>query len=146
MAFVREKISKEDFEKYQIGRYGERISNSIYEGSTWTIDREKNIYLVRAGGGGPEPELSNLHRFIFYHNANVYIVSMFSTLFNTSDKHWLIEWKLRVWEFVSYFSSTKEDRVSNSLLRPVFEDAMRTFQFEGIEDSFNEKIDIVFPY
>lgn len=73
MAFVREKISKEDFEKYGIGRYEERIPNSLFPNySYWVIDRERNIYLVTASSGGRDPETHNRHRYIFSVDGDVY--------------------------------------------------------------------------
>lgn len=42
MAFVLEKISEEDRKKYNIDRYKDR----------WSIDREKESYLINVGGVG----------------------------------------------------------------------------------------------
>lgn len=81
MAFVREKISQEDFEKYRIGRFDERIPNSLFpDSSFWAIDKHRNIYLVTASTGGREPETYNINQFIFYVDGDVYIIDISVTL------------------------------------------------------------------
>lgn len=79
MAFVKEKISKEDFEKYQIGRYDERISNGFHPGSEWAIDRERNIYLMTISQSGREPEYFGLNTLLFFLMAKFTLQTYFQT-------------------------------------------------------------------
>jgi hypothetical protein len=43
MAFVNEEISKEDYDKYDIGQFVKRFG-SISPNSDWTIDRDRDIW------------------------------------------------------------------------------------------------------
>lgn len=146
MTFVREKISKEDFEKYRIAHFDERIPNALRPGSTWTIDRERNIYLIHIGGGGREPEETNVERFIFSFEAYVFTVNMSYALSKINEKHWIIEWHVNFWNFISYFSSGRDVSENYSKPRPFLEDAIRIFQFPGIDDAYDSQIDVVFSY
>ena len=66
MAFFKEEISKEDFEKYQIGRYRERIPSGFRPGDDWAIDRERNIYLMIISSSEREPEYFGLNTILFF--------------------------------------------------------------------------------
>ena len=80
MAFFKEEISKEDFEKYQIGRYRERIPTGFRPGDDWAIDRERNIYLMIISISGREPEYFGLNTILFFVDGDVYIANIFLDL------------------------------------------------------------------
>lgn len=53
MAFVNEYIPKPDMEKYQIKQIDQRVARRTCADS-WTVDRERNMYLRRVGAGREE--------------------------------------------------------------------------------------------
>ena len=107
MAFVKEEISKEDFEKYQIGRYRERIPTGFRPGDDWAIDRERNIYLMIISLSEREPEYFGLNTILFFFDGEVYIAKVFLDLNKIGEKHWSLHWREHSWSFVPYFSSKK---------------------------------------
>jgi len=146
MAFVREKISKEDFEKYRIGRFDERLPNSLFpDSSFWAIDRERDIYLATASSGGREPETYNNNKFIFYVNRDVYIVNIRVTLTKLGDKHWLQDYKQQSWNFIPYFSASSKPKRPLSEIPILFKEAIKTYRFWGADD-LNTKIDFTFDF
>jgi len=146
MAFVREMISKEDFDKYQMGKYKERIANSLYPDSDyWAIDREKNIYLVIASSHGREPETANLKRFIFYVDGDVFTVSIFITFSKLSENHYLQDCKEESWNFIPYFSSSKKSKINIHEISHLFKNAIQTYRFPG-EHDLSFKMDFIFNF
>lgn len=146
MAFVREKISKEDFEKYQIGRYEERISNSLHPDTDyWAIDRERSIYLVITSTHGREPETANLRRFLFYVDGDVYTVSIFITFSKVSESHYLQDCKEESWNFISYFSSSTKPRRNIREVSDLFKNAIQIYRFPG-EHDLSSKMDFIFNF
>ena len=107
MAFFKEEISKEDFEKYQIGRYRERIPSGFRPGDDWAIDRERNIYLMIISSSEREPEYFGLNTILFFFDGEVYIAKVFLDLNKIGEKHWSLHWREHSWSFVPYFSSKK---------------------------------------
>ena len=107
MAFFKEEISKEDFEKYQIGRYRERIPTGFRPGDDWAIDRERNIYLMIISSSEREPEYFGLNTILFFFDGEVYIAKVFLDLNKIGEKHWSLHWREHSWSFVPYFSSKK---------------------------------------
>ena len=107
MAFFKEEISKEDFEKYQIGRYRERIPTGFRPGDDWAIDRERNIYLMIISLSEREPEYFGLNTILFFFDGEVYIAKVFLDLNKIGGKHWSLHWREHSWSFVPYFSSKK---------------------------------------
>lgn len=146
MAFVREVISKEDFEKYQIRRYRERIANSLFAGDDyWAIDKGKNIYLVTASSGGREPETYNLNRFIFFVDGDVYLLSIFVTLKKLTDKYWNQHYKQESWNFIPYFSTNTVPKRKLNEIQELFKEAIKTYR-TCYSDDMTDKIDFTFDF
>lgn len=146
MAFVREVISQEDFEKYQIGRFKERISNSLHPGSEWAIDRPRNIYLASVPSFEREQEFINTRNFIFYIDGLVFNISMSLNITKINDKHWSLEWKDKYWDFLPYFSKNGEANISAEHLKELFKQALEIYRFNGIDNNFDAKIEIKFKF
>lgn len=144
MAFVREVISKEDFEKYQIGRYEERIANSLLpESAYWAIDRERGSYLVSVSYGPRELDELDLHNYIFFVNGNAFIISLSINLSKLGEKHWLRECKQKFWNFVPDFS-TEQQTNSMAYVKKLFKEAMVVYRRPGQDN--DSKLDFAFDF
>lgn len=146
MTFAKELISKDDFEKYQIGRFAERISNSLHPGSEWVIDRSRNIYLISVPSFEREPEFINTHNFILYIDDFVYVISMSLGLTKVDDKKWLLQWKDKYWNFLKFFSKNEKNTISGNHLKELFKQAMNIYRFNGIDENFDAEIEIKFEF
>lgn len=146
MAFVKEIISKEDFEKYQIGRYDERISNGLHPGSEWAIDREKNIYLMTISLSGREPQDFGLNTILFFFDDEVYIAKVFLDLNKIGEKHWSLHWREHSWSFVPYFSCNKNDRGSMRDVALALKEALLVYRLRGVDSNYDAILDITFDF
>jgi len=146
MAFIREVISEEDFEKYQMGNYEKRIPNSLFPNSSyWAIDRERNIYLAISSSGGREPETYDLNRFIFFVEGDVYVLNIFMTLTKLGEKHWLRHYKQESWNFIPYFSNNTVPKRELNEIPPLFKEAIKTYRTSYTDDIRN-KVDFTFDF
>ncbi|MFS7252726.1 hypothetical protein AB6869_02280 [Rahnella rivi] len=146
MAFVKEKISKEDFEKYQIGRYDERISNGLHPGSEWAIDREKNIYLMTISLSGREPQDFGLNTILFFFDGEVYIAKVFLDLNKIGGKHWSLHWREHSWSYAPYFSCKKNDRGSMRDVALALKEALLVYRLTGVDSNYDAILDITFDF
>lgn len=146
MAFVKEKISQEDFDKYKIQRYGKKIPNALYPGSSWTIDRDKNIHLINFSTGGREPEESNIRKFIFFSNGDIYLISMLLDIIQLGEKSWTFTWTLKHCEFIKDLSNTTIAKYSYDEIILKLKEAMRTYRLAGIDENYDAEISILFNF
>jgi hypothetical protein len=75
MAFINEYIPAEDKKKYNITE----DSNFYLAGiSSWTVDREREMFLMHRAGGGPESAEGELHWAFFWrgHLLSIHIKSL----------------------------------------------------------------------
>lgn len=146
MAFVREKISQEDFENYHLNRYGERISGSVRPGVAWAIDREKNIYLSTISSGGREPENHNTQEFLFHIDGDTYSITMSFELKEIKTKHWSLSWHKKECYFLKRYSLSENEKDSSECINIYFKNAMRVYRLFNIDSSYDAEIDISFYF
>jgi len=142
MAFVREKISQEDFEKYRIAHFDERIPNALRPGSLWVIDRDKNTFLMNVSRGWREPNTYNRHKFIFYINGDLYFIILYLTIKRWNEYSWSLVWKMPTWSFVSLNSTNHKMMNSSPENSTVLKQALEVFRFPDVEDDYIGRIDI----
>jgi len=146
MAFVREMISKEDFDKYQIGRYRERIPTGFRPGDDWAIDRERNIYLMIISLSEREPEYFGLNTILFFFDGEVYIAKVFLDLNKIGEKHWSLHWRQHSWRTVPYFSCNKNDRGSMRDVALALKEALLVYRLTGVDSNYDAILDITFNF
>lgn len=96
MAFVTEKISLQDIEKYGLLEINESLkTTNLYE---WTIDRERNIYLRYVGSHWQTPEDI---QFSFYWRGRLLRIDLRSLSFKGEQNRPLYQ----IWEVNSHLRS-----------------------------------------
>ena len=126
MAFVNEKLTEEqqsEFEKRGIKHpYG-----GIIEPEFWTIDREKNMYLIGLGAvGGNEPELMNERYFLFLWKGEKYIFTLHEDR-STKD---IVKWCLPKFLQSKYPFTGKELFVND------LKEALKVFKHNGFTNDY----------
>ncbi len=147
MGFVREVVSQEDFNKYKLGRYEERLPFSFIPNSTyWVIDRERDIYLTsyQSGGNDPEPDAIWKNKFIFYINGDMYKITMTLSVEKLGEQHWSYLWKYQSLAFIPYFSTGIKSKYKDEQFIPIFKETVTLYRHAGEDDP--EVLDISFNF
>ncbi len=137
MDFVKEVITQEDFDKYDLGRYEKRLPMGIYVNSTyWVIDRERDIYLTsyKSTGNDPEPGANWRNNFIFYIAGDMYKITLTLTSKKLGERHWSYLWDYNSLTFIPYFSISNESKYKDEELIPTFKEAVTTYRHAGEND------------
>ena len=92
MAFVNEHISGDERKKINLNSLLENPRSNVSPASTWTIDREKNAFLLQTqiSGGPPGNELPA--RFLFWWNGDVVYFSAYEKAV-TTDRGRTVTWE-----------------------------------------------------
>ncbi len=147
MSFVREVVSQEDFDKYDLGRYKQRLPMSITANSTyWVIDRERDIYLTsyRSTGNDPEPQDYSRRFFIFYISGDMYEITLNLKIKKLGEGHWSYLWEYQSLAFMPYFSINKEDKHQTIEILSIFKGVVKIYRHAGKNDP--EHLDISFNF
>lgn len=106
MVFVNEFISRDDMEKYGIREINKKYLK-MNSRNSWTIDRERNIYLRYMMSG--REDLSNLHTFTFFWGGELFEVQLFGDGYAKRGGSGLSIWRPRLIDIPSKFSERREE-------------------------------------
>lgn len=100
MTYINEHISKEDWQKYDMDdlilRY-EKIIYPLSNGWGWTIDREKNSYLIHIKTGHGFDDESGIRYFVFYwQGLDILVKTQIDGGGKRDSYQWLRYWLLQI--------------------------------------------------
>ena len=125
MAFVNEYISKEDIEKYHLDELEKKYHIPI---CSWTIDRERNNFLIHEGTGRKKE--SQMNFFFFYRKGEISKHTIWRFI-DSPDK--TIEWKIQRYS-LPLFESIEQEQNYKQLLNDLKE-AFRAYGLGGVKAS-----------
>jgi hypothetical protein len=128
MAFVNEYISKEDIEKYHLEEMEKKFNLLIY---SWTIDRERNFFLIHKGHGREEESQKN--RFFFYRNGEISEHSIWQ-FFDHPTK--TLVWEMQRYGIPEYKSLEEQKKYEQ--LHSDLRDALTAYGLAGVSAPDNE--------
>ena len=135
MAFVNEYVSEEDIKKYNINeiwlshhpeykRKGRTSSNSPYN---WTIDREREVWLMRVAAGGYDR--GNLQIWVLFWKGE--LLSFWLAMPGEGSKSFKEQPYRIVWGF-SPFSLHPTSHHDWPEILQVFKEALTVFGYDGV--------------
>ena len=131
MTFVNEYISQEDIEKYHLDELEKKHHIPVY---SWTIDRERDNFLIYEGSG--RKEASQMNFFFFYHKGEISKHTIWRFVDRLSKT---IEWKIQRYGEPE-FESIEQERYYKQL-HDDLKEAIRTYRLDGVVASDIEGYD-----
>jgi hypothetical protein len=128
MAFVNEYISKEDIEKYHLDELKKKYNLRIH---SWTIDRERNIYLI-CNGKGREEE-SQMKFFFLFRKGEISEHTIWQ-FFDHPNK--TLIWEMQRYGAPEYKSRDEQQKYEQ--LHADLRDALRAYGLAGVVVPGNE--------
>ena len=111
MTFINERVPAEDFEKYKVDQVNrdKRFHSAGIISQSWTIDRERNIYLRKIGGGGHASAMNKM-TWSFFWKGELLVVKL--ALMDHSGRPggpgWT-HWKIRQFDIPEHLQDRKAE-------------------------------------
>lgn len=131
MAFVNEKLTslqKEDFVKKDIKN--PHHSNQVLNPNFWTVDHERNAYLINIGAYHDMPEEE---QFVFIYNSGIFLFTL--QMCNVSDT-------TKAWNFKKYISLNSSSEIEEEQLIMIFKEALSEYKYNGLPVGYKQQFKV----
>lgn len=128
MAFVNEKLTslqKEDFIKKDIKN--PHVPNQVLNPYFWTVDHERNAYLINIGAYHDLPEEE---QFVFIFNSEIFLFTL--QMCNISDT-------TKSWNFKKYTSINSSSEIKEDQLMTIFKEALLEYKYNGLPVEYKQQ-------
>lgn len=128
MAFVNERLTslqKENFVKR--GIKNPLSPNQVLNPSFWTIDHERNAYLINIGAYHDLPEEE---QFVFIHDSGIFLFTLREHTISDTTK---------AWTFKKYKSLNNTEKINEEQLMAAFKEAMLEHKYNGLPCEYKQQ-------